>query len=87
MNVYHMPVSREDRQELSDLMTSLKVMWTLLKVPHATIVKGNNCVVGPEDKVNQNFGSQRLERKASLGVSRTKTPKPEVPKYLEMEEP
>jgi hypothetical protein len=31
-------------------MTSLKVTWTLLNVPCATVVVGDNCVVGPEGK-------------------------------------
>jgi hypothetical protein len=46
-------------------MTSPKVTWTLLNVPCATVVKGNNCVVGPENKVIHDFrirkgGAQRL---------------------------
>jgi hypothetical protein len=61
-------------------MMSPKVTWTLLNEPRATVVKGDNCVVGPENKVNQNFRSRGLERKESLEVSRTETPKPEVSK-------
>ena len=79
MNVYHVRVSREDGQEWWDPMTSLKVTWTLLNVSCTTVVKGESCAVGLENKVNQNFGSRGLERKVSLEVSRTETPKPEVP--------
>jgi hypothetical protein len=32
-------------------MTSLKATWTLMNVPPATVMKGDNCDVGPEDKV------------------------------------
>jgi hypothetical protein len=31
-------------------MTSPRVTWTLLNVPRATVVKGDNCTVGPEGK-------------------------------------
>jgi hypothetical protein len=51
MSAYHVPVSREDRREWWDLKTSPKVTWTLLNVSCATMVKGDNCVVGPENKV------------------------------------
>jgi hypothetical protein len=61
MGVYHVPVSQEDKQEWWDLMTSSKVTWTLLNVPYTTVVKGNNCVVGPENKVNRNFRIWELE--------------------------
>jgi hypothetical protein len=37
-------------------MTSLKATWTLLNVPHATVVKGDSCAMGPENKVIHNFG-------------------------------
>jgi hypothetical protein len=53
MNVYHVPVSREDRREWWDPMTSPRVTWTLQNVPRATAVKGDSCAVGPENKVNQ----------------------------------
>ena len=36
-------------------MTSLKATWTLLNVPHATVVKGDNCAVGLENKVIHDF--------------------------------
>jgi hypothetical protein len=32
-------------------MTSPRVTWTLQNVPRTTAVKGDNCVVGPENKV------------------------------------
>jgi hypothetical protein len=46
-------------------MTSPKVKWTLLNVPRATVVKGDSCVVGPENKVIRDFkirkgGARRL---------------------------
>jgi hypothetical protein len=40
-------------------MTSLKVTWTLLNVPHTTVVKGDSCAMGPENKVIHNFGDSR----------------------------
>jgi hypothetical protein len=55
MNVYHVPVSREDRQEWWDPMMSPRVTWTLQNVPRAIVVKGDSCAVGSENKVNQNF--------------------------------
>jgi hypothetical protein len=55
MNAYHVPVSQEDRQEWWDPMTSLKVTWTLLNVPHATLVKDDSCAVVPENKVTRDF--------------------------------
>jgi hypothetical protein len=61
MGVYHMPVSREDKREWWEPMTSSKVTWTLLNVPRTTVVKGDSCVVGPESKVNQNFRIWELE--------------------------
>jgi hypothetical protein len=61
MGVYHVPVSREDKREWWDLMMSPKVTWTLLNVPCATVVRGDNCAVGPESKVNQNFRIRELE--------------------------
>jgi hypothetical protein len=61
MGVHHVPVSREDKQELWDSMTSPKVTWTLLNIPRATMVKGDNNGVGPESKVNQNFKIQELD--------------------------
>jgi hypothetical protein len=78
MNVYHVPVSQEDMREWWDPITSLRVTWTLRNVPRATVVKGDNCAMGPENKVNRNFGSRGLERKVSLEVSRTKNLKLEV---------
>jgi hypothetical protein len=59
MNAYNVPVSREDRQEWWDPMTSLKVTWTLLSIPHATVVKGDSCVVGLENKVIRDFTDSR----------------------------
>jgi hypothetical protein len=59
MNAYHVPVSREDRREWWDSMTSLKVTWTLLNIPHAMVVKGDNCAVGPENKVIHDFGDSQ----------------------------
>ena len=56
MEMYHVPVGREEKRERWDPMTSLKATWTLMNVPHAMVVKGDNCVVGPEGKVNQDFG-------------------------------
>jgi hypothetical protein len=53
------PVGREEKREWWDPMTSLKVTWTLLNVPHATVVKGDSCAVGPENKVIHDFGNSR----------------------------
>jgi hypothetical protein len=63
-------------------MTSLKVTWTLLHVPRTTVVKDDNCAMGPESKVNQNFRSQELEKKVKCTVNSQvpKTRKPEMPK-------
>jgi hypothetical protein len=72
MNVYHVPVSREDKKEWWDLMTSPKVTWTLLNVPCAIVVKGDNCVVGPENKVIHDFGIRKG------GARRVNTPTREV---------
>jgi hypothetical protein len=77
MNVYHVPVSREDRREWWDPMMSSKVTWTLLNVPRATVVKGDNCAVGPENKVNQNFGSRGWKGKR---VWKSQEPKTRNPK-------
>jgi hypothetical protein len=65
MNVYHMPMSREDRQEWWDLKTSPKVTWTLLNVPHAMVMKGDSYVVGPKNKVIRDF---RDSRDKSMGA-------------------
>jgi hypothetical protein len=59
MEMYHVPVGRGDRREWWDPMTSLKATWTLLNVPHATVVKGDSCAVGPENKVIHDFGDSR----------------------------
>jgi hypothetical protein len=40
-------------------MTSLKEMWTLMNIPPATVMKGDNYAVGPEDKVICNFVDSR----------------------------
>jgi hypothetical protein len=40
-------------------MTSLKVTWTLMNVPPATVVKGDSCAVGPKDKVIRDFVDSR----------------------------
>jgi hypothetical protein len=50
-----MPVGRGDMREWWDPMISLKATWTLLNVSHATVVKGDSCAVGPENKVIHNF--------------------------------
>jgi hypothetical protein len=50
MGVYHVPVGREEKQEWWDTMTSPRVTWTLLNVPHTTMVKGDSCTMGPEGK-------------------------------------
>jgi hypothetical protein len=70
--VYHELGSREDRQEWWDLKTSSKVTWTLLNVPRATVVKGDNCAVGPENKVIRDF------RIRKGGPRRLNTPTSEV---------
>ena len=59
MEMYHVPVGRGDRREWWDPMTSLKAMWTLLNVPHATVVKGDSRAVGPENKVIHDFRDSR----------------------------
>ena len=59
MNAYHVPVSRGDRREWWDPMTSLKVTWTLLNVPHATVVKDDSYAVGLENKATRDFGNSR----------------------------
>ena len=46
MGVQHMLVSREDKREWWDPMTSPKVTWTLLNIPLATGV-GDSCAMGP----------------------------------------
>jgi hypothetical protein len=69
MDVYHIPVSREDMREWWDPMTSLKVTWTLLHVPHTTMVKDDSCAMGSESKVNQNFRSPELEKKVNYTVN------------------
>jgi hypothetical protein len=61
MGVHHMPVSREDKREWWDAMTSPKVTWTLLNVPRATVIKGDSYTVGPVSKVNRNFEIRELE--------------------------
>jgi hypothetical protein len=40
-------------------MTSLKVTWTLLNVPHATVVKSDSCTMGLENKLIHNFEDSR----------------------------
>jgi hypothetical protein len=53
------PVGREEKRERWDPMTSLKATWTLMNVPHATVVKDDSCAVGPEDKVIRDFVDSR----------------------------
>ena len=55
MEMYHVPEGRGDRREWWDPLMSLKATWTLLNVPHATVVKGDNCVVGLKNKVIRDF--------------------------------
>jgi hypothetical protein len=42
MEMYHVPVGREEKREWWDPMTSLKATWTLMNVPRATVVVGEN---------------------------------------------
>jgi hypothetical protein len=51
---------------------SPKVTWTLLNVPRATVVKGDSCVVGLENKVIRDFGIRKG------GARRLNTPTHEV---------
>jgi hypothetical protein len=50
MGVYHVPMGREEKREWWDMMTSPRLTWTLLNVPCATMVKGDNCTMGLEGK-------------------------------------
>jgi hypothetical protein len=59
MAKYHVPVGCKEKRERWDPMTSLKATWTLMNVPHATVVKGDSCAVGPEDKVIRDFVDSR----------------------------
>jgi hypothetical protein len=45
MDMYHMPVGREEKIEWWDPMKSLKATWTLMNVPHATMVVGDHCAM------------------------------------------
>jgi hypothetical protein len=45
MEMYHVPVGREEKRERWDPMTSLKAMWTLVNVPRATVVVGDRCAI------------------------------------------
>jgi hypothetical protein len=62
---YHVPASgntrREEKRERWDPMTSLKATWILMNLPRATVVVGDSCAVGPEGKVNRNFGIRQLK--------------------------
>ena len=59
MAKYQMPVECKEKRERWDPMMSLKATWTLMNVPHATVVKGDNCAVDPEDKVIRYFMDSR----------------------------
>jgi hypothetical protein len=67
MAKYHVPVGCKEKRERWDPMTSLKVTWTLMNVPPATVVKGDSCAVGPENKVTRDFGNSRDK---SMGARR-----------------
>jgi hypothetical protein len=42
MEMYHIPVGQEEKRERWDPMTSLKVTWTLMNMPRATMVVGDH---------------------------------------------
>jgi hypothetical protein len=56
MYVYHVLENLKEKREWWDSKTSSIETWILWNVPCATMVKGNSFVVGPENKVNRNFG-------------------------------